>query len=416
MIKAEYQILPGLLEILEKHFTENQLSELFKFTAESKFDGAEILKKDNVNIKGYQNGSQAARDDIRKQLDGVITYSERKLPKEKHLMLLNNLGKMTIERGEFGLAKGVYSKIIKLAAKDPRLENIAAYSLFSLGDIYSKQAQWNKSLQSVNKAYKLFKKQKDMKGMAKCENLIGAVHLGQGNLNLGNKHFETALSHLSYRRDKSVLAMMEGNIGTVKSIQGNFDLAYTFYRRALLKFEEEGNLKRVAEVRHNLGILLTQKKQYDLALSEFDACLRISLNTNYLPTQNIAFLGKAYIYALTNNIELAETYADQAMKISHTLEDTLTTAEVYKVFGIIARKKKKYLVAENHLLTSLRINNELKNELNFAESACELGVLYDEVGRTADATEYFKKALSYYKKIKASDEINKIKLLLNRKK
>ncbi len=412
-MRIENQILPGLLEILENYLSGNQLNELFKSISCLKHDEPEKLEvKNNNNNMKNNSADMEIRDDIRKQVDGIVTYAERKLPKEKHLMLLNNLGKMTVERGEYDLAKDVYSKILKFALKNTRLENIAAYSLFSLGDIYNRQAQWKKSLHNIDKAYKLFKKQRDLKGMAKCENLIGAIHLGQGKISLSNKHFEKALSHLSFRRDKSVLAMMEGNIGTVKSIQGNFDLAYTFYRRALLKFEEAGNLKRVAEIRHNLGILLTQKKQYDLALSEFDICLRISLNINYLSTQGISFLGKAYIYALKDNLDLAATYADRAMKISHLLNDSLTSAEVYKVFGIIERKKKNYLVSENHFLTSLRINKELENELNYAETAFELGVLYNEAGREKDASSYFRKAINYYKKIKADSEITRIKLFI----
>lgn len=401
------EILPGIKEILDKFLNENQMAEFLK-TVYTESDLGDLTMGANSNF----SSSLEFRERIRRQIDEVITFSEGKLNFEKQLMILNNLGKLTIERGEFSLAKNIYLKILKETNKRKSLDNISAYSLLALGDIYNREARWKRSLEHIDKAKKLFEGQKDTKGLAQCQNLIGAIHLGQGKIGLSSKHFEEGISHLSQKRDKSVLAMMEGNLGTVKSIQGNFDLAFTYYRRALLKFEETGNLKRIAEIRHNLGMLHTQKRQYELALAEFDTCIRISLNANYLPTQGIAFLGKAYIYAQKNYLKLAKTLADRAMKISHQLDDSLSTAEIYKVYGIIERKIKNYPVAENHFLTSIRINTELENELNLSETWVEIGILYKDMGKNKDANLFFKKAMTYYKKIKTESEVARIQSLL----
>jgi len=49
---------------------------------------------------------------------------------------------------------------------------------------------------------------------------------------------------------------------------------------------------------------------------------------------------------------------------------------VYKIKDIIHRDTKDYELAENYLCTSLRINKELNNEMNKAETEFELGLLY----------------------------------------
>lgn len=396
------------METLENFLTEKQLLTLIERQYASNNKGNLALDKDHLN-----NKKEFDRDEIRRQLDGIITFCDTNLSREKHLLLLNNLGRFALERGEFTTAKNIYNRILKITANKDNLENITAYSLLSLGDIYNKEAQWEKSAKYINRASKLFHKQKDMKGLAKCENLYGAIQLSQGKINKSTVHFEKGLSHLSHKRDKSILAMMEGNMGTVNSIQGNFDEAYTFYRRALIKFEESGNLKRVAEIRHNLGMLLTQKKCYSLALAEFDICLRVSRNAGYLPTQGISYLGQAYIYAVQNQLELSRSLADKALSISNMLNDRLSVAEIYKVYGIVDRKQKSFPSSEDNFLTSLRINEELKNELNYAETAFELALLYRQTGKDKQAVEYYKKSIGYYKKIKAVNEAAELESIFN---
>ena len=64
------------------------------------------------------------------------------------------------------------------------------------------------------------------------------------------------------------------------------------------------------------------------------------------------------------------------------------------------------------MLTSLRLNDELGNQLNGAESSYELGILYNLMDDEEKSRRYFSDALEYYKKIKAEEEINEIEDLL----
>jgi tetratricopeptide (TPR) repeat protein len=92
--------------------------------------------------------------------------------------------------------------------------------------------------------------------------------------------------------------------------------------------------------------------------------------------------------------------------------DKLTIAEVYKIKGIIQRNKENYSTAENFLLTSLRLNDELGNQLNHAETSYELGILYNLTDDKEKSEKHFTDALGYYKKINADEEVNVIEDLL----
>jgi tetratricopeptide (TPR) repeat protein len=90
----------------------------------------------------------------------------------------------------------------------------------------------------------------------------------------------------------------------------------------------------------------------------------------------------------------------------------LTIADVYKIKGIIQRNLKNYILSENYLETSLRINSEAGNQLNRAETLQELGVLYKEMGKTHQSKENFKLALEYFKKINSEPDILQLENLI----
>ncbi len=83
------------------------------------------------------------------------------------------------------------------------------------------------------------------------------------------------------------------------------------------------------------------------------------------------------------------------MEVAYKLSDKLTIAEVYRIKGMIQRNLKNYTLAENFLLTSLRLNKEAGNQLNVAETSNELGLLYRDMGRIKDSEQRFKEALEY---------------------
>ena len=96
------------------------------------------------------------------------------------------------------------------------------------------------------------------------------------------------------------------------------------------------------------------------------------------------------------------------MEVAYKLNDKITIAEVYKIKGIIQRNKNNFDVAENYLLTSLRLNSETGNKLNYAETSYELGILFKLTNDNKKSNKYFTNALEYYKKIEAKEEIREI--------
>ena len=62
-----------------------------------------------------------------------------------------------------------------------------------------------------------------------------------------------------------------------------------------------------------------------------------------------------------------------------------------------------FQLSEEFFENSLRLNKELENKLNEAESSVELGKLLKKNNREEDAKPHIDSAVSYYKEIKADD-------------
>jgi len=349
---------------------------------------------------------------IRTQIDLLITYAEKKLSPEKLIELIIFLGQFAITSGENQAGIDIHEKLVNIAENTPEMTHIKANAYLAIGEIYSRQAQWEHSLNYLAKADEIFKKHDDLKGNIHCENLLGTIQGDKGSLDKAKEHFENALNSVQNLDDKNLTGKIEINLGIICTMQADYDEALSYLKRALLNFEKIRDLKRISEIRQNLGMVYTKKKNYSSAVSEFDLCLDAAMRANYLQSIGIAYLSKAYIYTQQNDYPLADAFADKAMEVSYKINDKLTIAEVYKIKGILKRNTNEYNTAENYLLTSFRLNKDLGNKLNLAETSVELGRLYTQTNDTERSKQYFSEALNYFKKINAKEDIAVIELLI----
>ena len=101
------------------------------------------------------------------------------------------------------------------------------------------------------------------------------------------------------------------------------------------------------------------------------------------------------------------------MEIGYKINDRLSIADIFKIKGIIEKNFNNYVLAENHLNTSLRLNVELENLLNQAETLYEFGLLYKKMKEIKKSRTYFKKSLELFSNLKIINKIKEVKEELN---
>jgi len=348
------------------------------------------------------------------QIESLITQTENKLVKGKFLDLLLNLAHTAISLGDFNLAVELFENVIRKSKDDSNYIDFEANGYLGLGEVFTRQAYWDKSLKNIKLAKKLFLKQKFMTGAAKSENLIGIIHGEKGELLKSKKHFEKALTFLSDKKDKFIIAWIETNLGVVNQTLENYDIAMAYFYRSLATFEILSAYRQIASVRYNIGSLLLRKNEFDAALTELDLSIAACEKSEFVHTLGMIFLKKADIYIALNDLPLAIAFADKALEVATRINDRLSIAEIYRIKGVIHRNLENYELSENYLQTSLRLNKEFENQSNVAETAIDLGKLYENLNQYRKAKIYFQEALNYYKSISVSKEVEKIEKILKK--
>lgn len=403
-------LFKNLEKILSVYFDKQFISEYKKSFQKTKI-------KENKTAAGDEAKAQLTKKipfngDYQSRIDLIITLAVSRLDKMKFIEFLLHLGEFSISQGEFGTALHIYERVLSESISGNGLESFSAYAYLAMGDLYSRMADWENSINLISKASELFEKQKDFKGLARSENLLGTIYGDKGDINQAQYHFELSLSYLDPKKDEALIGMLEINLGVLNNIQGNYNTALSYYQRALIKFEQSQDMRRIAELKNDLGLLYTLKGDYDEAALEYDKSIAISLNINYLYALGVSYLSKGFIFAQTGDFILADAFTDKAMDIAHKINDRLSVADIYKIKGIIDRKQKKYISAENYFKTSIRINQELENIMNEAETCYELSLLYIETGKNTEARDQLSTALGNYKKINNPVMMEKINSLL----
>ncbi|MBE0571199.1 MAG: tetratricopeptide repeat protein [Ignavibacteriaceae bacterium] len=409
MSDSTQNIHPVIEETLKNFFDKAEKKEFLRILiGEAKPESViKVAKSDDQINFDISSGSQT-----RYQVDQIITFAESKYHTEKLIEFFIYLGQLTITSGENQIAIEIYERIVNLCDGKRGTADIIANALLSIGEIYSRQAQWEMSVTNLDKAIKIFQEENDIKGSIHCQNIFGTIQGDQGNLERAKEHFENALIALEGIKDIALVGKIEINLAIINNMQSNYNEAISYLKRALLNFEKLGDLKRISEVKHNLGMVYTKKKEYSAAISEFDYSIDASVRSNYLQNIGITYISKAYVYAHLKDFELAEAFSNKAMEIAHKVNDKLSIAEVYKVKGIISRNRRQYELAENSLLTSYRLNKELSNKLNLAETAQELGILYKQKRDSEKSNQFFTEALSYFRKINSVADIQELEKLI----
>jgi tetratricopeptide (TPR) repeat protein len=337
------------------------------------------------------------------KLDRLVTLCHARLFPDEVCLILLGIGDIFKQHGETGRAEEMYTQVLTLGEKSGKKNHIADACL-RRGEIYSMKGQWKQSETDLGRCRVIFSELKHHGALGRVENILGTNHAEQGKTKQAVEYFERALALFERSEQTQLAGVALMNLGIVCNIMGDYDSALTHYKRAQSCFEGVGDLGRLAELHHNIGMSYLSKKLYKEAVNEFNASSTLSSRIQNISVMGLASLGKANAHFYENDLTMSLKLVSRAIELFNTSGDRLSLADAYKVKGMIHRKMKRFDSAESYLQTSLRINLELSNRLNVAESYYELGILEMQRKRNQHALTALQKARAGFKKVGAREE------------
>ena len=343
--------------------------------------------------------------DIRLVSDTLITFASSKLADEKYIPFLLEFSKLALVQGENNLSYDITILLIQkiVSSNEYKKELASAYLL--LAEFYLNQANWKEATKNLYTAKEIFQSIDDQYGMARAEFLLGSMYVEKGELETGHYRLTSSLKIIGENGDKRLVAMIETNFAIIYSMNRDYEKAIQSYNKALKKFEELGDDRRRAEVLVNIGMSYRKLGQSTLAIEYFEKSHDIALKHSYYPILKLCYFNKAELLFQIGRLKEASEYSQKALDLSYQMNDKVAIADIHRINGIIARKQKNYILSQSYLLTSLRLNETLNDEINAAETNYELGLLFSDMGDVPKASDHLMSAVKYYQKNKNFDAL-----------
>lgn len=118
-------------------------------------------------------------------------------------------------------------------------------------------------------------------------------------------------------------------------------------------------------------------------------------------TEKVVKLNEIAVSIAEQAPDAAMDFADEAMKLSKTLNDIKLIAESHNAIGKIFQSKNDYTNAMKSFVEALRIHNDLENEFGLAESKNNIGRVFYLQENYVQAEENLSEALDNWEKLNA---------------
>lgn len=277
-----------------------------------------------------------------------------------------------------------YSKMVREKAT---LSNdsiaITESLIYIIGDV---DRSVKKELEELLPAHISFAERKNLYyPFAKLSALYGIILASRGEIELSQKILIRAIKAMDSLDKKaeqiSISIAIASNFSEVNSNKE----ALAYYKKAQSLAEEIKDSAQLASVLNNIGIFHYQDSLRDSANWYYDKALTV-LPASLGPFQRIKILYNRYISALDNGYVDDAMYGFQKMlQECRQLDFTEGEAVAHKALGIVFKMQKSNDSAIVHLTHSIRIADELNDQLLKLKGLIELEEVYANQGNLAAA-------------------------------
>ena len=223
----------------------------------------------------------------------------------------------------------------------PEMQFLAATAATRLGDLVLGTALAEEALGQ-------FRRRGDWDGSMRSLNLLGAIQWERGQTTQAGTCFAEALRLARELKDSLMLARACNNLASVAHLQGRFDEAAGLYRGALLAYQRLGDRRGTAETYHNLGLAYWQSGGWNEAQDAADDAVRHAEMVGDRSLLALALAGRAEIRVERNDVALAERELERAQRLAQEVSDEIVGAEVHRVRGLAALRRKNWELALDH--------------------------------------------------------------------
>lgn len=340
------------------------LISLFSYSqVENKFTDAQTRKIEATKLQIENADSDSLRLELRLDLAGQLAYFDGNIAKEIFLdvhktikdkgynsyhyqkmeaELLYSMSSVSLNLQDTAAALQYANEALDIAT-EIEYDMIIGRTISNLGNIYSRQMDFEKAKRFHKRALVFHEKAKSGRGQALTLNRIGRIFSKQKKIDSATHYYKKAIE-----ADTALTLKLQikGNLASVYANNDRYDLAGNIYRENLKLLDPtEYNIR--AHNHSNLAKVYDKHQEYSKANAHIDSAIFFSKKVNALFLIQSAYHAKVGI--AHNNKKFSESY--EAFLIQDKYKDSLVKESTTKRFANLEfayqYKKEKELIAIN---------------------------------------------------------------------
>ncbi len=177
-----------------------------------------------------------------------------------------------------------------------RLGQAAVYGV--LGTLYFKEGQYEKSIDSYEKAYNIFDELKLIQEKITCLIGKGNNYIKLNKLDVACDIFLDCSAICADNKDIYNLLDCLGNLIYIHESNQRWDVVFELYKKTLKTFKEIRDDKGIITSYYNLGIIQKKNNSLDNALRYFKKGTNVAIETNYaeLIIRGLSYVAETLFY------------------------------------------------------------------------------------------------------------------------
>lgn len=244
-------------------------------------------------------------------------------------------------------------------------------------------------------------------------NLLGVGTFFLGDLEEASAAWNATLEHASEEDDLLLFARATNNLGMIANLRGAHESALGHYRLAVPAYQRLGQRRGLAESYHNIAITyrdigeLEQSDEYERRAMDYAAH---GVAPRVLA---MGLIGRAEVALRRGDPQFARGTAHRAALDLQQLEDPMNEADAYRLVGTAANALGRFADATIAFERALSIARERGHALIEAETLRDRAIGLWKQGARAEALADAEVAITIFERLGATSEIEGLKAAMN---
>ncbi|NEO74840.1 CHAT domain-containing tetratricopeptide repeat protein [Moorena sp. SIO4G3] len=265
--------------------------------------------------------------------------------------------------------------------------------LFNRGIEQAKVSQFQKALQSWQKALTIHREIGDREGEASCVNNLGIAYQNLGDYPKAIENYQQSLAIDREIGNRKGVANSLNNLGNAYHALGDYRKAIEYHQQSLAIAREIGDRLGEANSLGNLGTAYDNLGDYPKAIENYQQSLAIDREIGERQGEAYSLNNLGLAYNSLGDYQKAIEYYHQSLTIAREIGDRSGVANSLGNLGSVYTNLGDYPKAIEYHQQSLVIKREIGDRSGVANSLNNLGLAYDNLGDYPKAIEYHQQSL-----------------------